>query len=194
MAEDIAKQEFKTLLEAQEILDQELSRRLNIDSLAVPACSLCLAYQDQEPYLLNEAGERIGGLVAGTTDSVAQMGFHCGQRGPQKRLVRDVLYTERMETFGVRAWKHAQQTAAAIQSLTTAGIDGSTSGPARLQKREAVDSMVTLEEESEGDEGGELDLTKMTLKKAKEDFKIYNASLGVVKVEMDELRQKFATL
>lgn len=139
MAEEAAKREFHRLINAQEVLYQELSRRLNIECLAVPACSLCLTYQDQEPHLLNAAGERIGD--AGSTDSVAQMGFHCGQRGPQKQTARDTLYKERMERFKIRARKHAQQTSAAIDTLTKAGVDGSASGPARLQKREAIPSV-----------------------------------------------------
>jgi hypothetical protein len=108
-----------------------------------------LAYQDQEPHLLNEAGERIDKVVAGTGDTIAQIGFHCGQRGPQKRAVRDVLYTERVAAFRVQAQKHAQQTNAAIQALTIAGIDGSAAIPACLQKREAVGSMESLGEETE---------------------------------------------
>jgi hypothetical protein len=90
MAEDIAKNEFRALIEAQETVEQDLSRRLKIDSLAMIVCCMCLAYQDQVPHLVNKVGERIDKVKNGTAYTVAQMGFHCGQRGPQKQAVRDV--------------------------------------------------------------------------------------------------------
>jgi hypothetical protein len=54
--------------------------------------------------------------------------------------------------------------------------------------------MVTLEEETEGDEEGELELTKKALKKAREDYRVSNVALGAVRVELTEQKQKFAIL
>jgi hypothetical protein len=99
MAEDAAKRDFKTLIDAQELLDQELSRRLNIDSLAVPACSLCLAYQDQEPHLLNEAGNGLGNW--GPQTRLRKWGSTVGKGAPIRRrrgmlCIRNVLKSSRI--------------------------------------------------------------------------------------------------
>jgi hypothetical protein len=184
MTEEAAKLEFHKLINAQNILDQELSRRLNIECLAVPACSLCLVYQDMSPHLLDASGERI--VEGSTTDSVAQMGFHCGQRGPQKKSARDGLYTERMEKFKVRSKKHEEQTVAAIEILKKAGVDAGLSGPARLQKREAIPT-VDLEGGTETVEEGSPEMTKLALAKAKEDLRLS-------KITVDEQNQQLASL
>jgi hypothetical protein len=95
---------------------------------------------------------------------------------------------ERVAAFKVRAEQHALQTTAAIEALTTAGIDGCTMVQAQLQKREALGSTNSLN--SKEDEGNDLEFSQKALTKALEDHRVSNEALGVAKGKLAEEKRK----